>query len=215
MFEFLKHISDLIFDNSKSWGKRTSTFFSLLFFLILADFTFNISFNIFTENKLNQLEKITKLKEDYKNNNNRLKEIKTIESEIFKREHYTEFISRNFNELSNRKNTGNEINNIEDKRSIPLMILSSNTILIIMVFFILILPIFGGKEARQSNFFIGFFSSLLFISFLIGIVTIISYQIPLINNNPKLNYLTNFLIQIFFYWIFYLIFRKKNNKNVA
>jgi|GEM_PF-4864699 len=214
MFEFLKHISDLIFDNSKSWGKRTSTFISLLFFLILADFTFNISFNIFTENKLNQLEKITKLKEDYNNNNDRLKEIKTIESEIFKREHYTEFISRNFNELSNRKNIGNETNKIEDKRSIPLMILSSNTILIIMVF-ILILPIFGGKEARQSNFFIGFFSSLLFISFLIGIVTIISYQIPLINNNPKLNYLTNFLIQILFYWVFYLIFKKKNNKNVA
>jgi len=214
MFEFFKHISDLIFDNSKSWGKRTSRIFAFIFFLILADLTFNISFNIFTENKLSQLEKITKLKDDYKDNSTRLKEIKYLESEIFKREHYSEFISRNLDELTLTNNENIKEDKIEDGRSTLLMILSSNTVLIIIVFLFLLLPIFGGKDARQANFFVGFFSSLLFISFLISIVTIFAYQIPLINKNPNLNYLANFLIQLFFYFILYLIFRRKN-KNVS
>ena len=212
MLDYFKHVSDLIFDNSKSWGRRTSILFSLIFLLLLADFAFNITFNIYTENKLTQLDKITKLKKDYQSNSSRLNEIKKLENEIFRREHYSEFLNRNFiNLIKSNKKSGNESYEINDKRSLPLMILSSNTILIIIVFFILILPIFGGQEARQSDFFIGFFSSLLFISFLIGIVTIISYQIPLIKNNPKFNYLTNFIIQIIFYWILYKIFKNKDN----
>ena len=216
MLESLKHLFDLIFDNSQSWGKKSSILFSIFFVLIVADFTFNISFNIFTENKLSQLAKINILKKDYSNDENKLKEILIIEKEVFKREHYSEFINRNFINLTeNQKVKSIEVNKKTKKVSLFWMVLSSNTVLIFSMLIMFLLPIFGSKENRQGSFFIGMFASLFFISFIIVAITFIAYQIPILDNNPKWNYLLNFLIQIFFYSIIFWIVSKNQKKNVA
>lgn len=216
MFDYLKHISELIFDSSKSWGKKTSIIFSVIFSLFIVDFIFNVSYNIFTESKLTQLEKVNILKKDYENDKDRFKQIEQIETDVLRKEHYTEFLRRNIKSLNHPDNNVSEkkpTNNI--KLSLFWTLFSSNTFLIFIIFIMLLLPIFGAKENRQGNFFLGMFASLFFLSITISIVTFIAFQIPVINNDPKFNYVLNFSIQVAFYIILAFIFSKKNKKKVA
>uniref|UniRef100_UPI003568D774 hypothetical protein n=1 Tax=Seonamhaeicola sp. TaxID=1912245 RepID=UPI003568D774 len=100
MIESIKHFFNLLFDNSKSWTFRAAAGISILGFLILTDIILNFTYNLHTNNKITQLEKIQTIKKEYKSDSLKFNTIIVLESKILNKEHYTEFLLRNLSNIS-------------------------------------------------------------------------------------------------------------------
>ena len=216
--EFIKHIKELVFDSSTSWGTLIAKFISLLVLLVIIDISFNFTYNLHTSNKLSQLEKITSLKTEYKTDSTKTVEINRIENEIFVKEHYSEFLPRIWSRISFKKeikdqkinhNNTETITTTKPIKSLFWMAFSSNYLLAIMIPFVIFLPLYD-KNSRSGNGIAGWISALVMFGGMISLITWIAYQIPLIWNNPIWNYILNFLIHTLF-WI--LIVKLGNDKN--
>jgi hypothetical protein len=220
--EFIKQIKELIFDSSSSWGTVLAKFITLIVFLIIVDMAFNFTYNLQVSNKLSQLEKISILKAEYKEDTLKLIEIKKIENGIFEKEHYSEFFSRIFSKISFPKETKlqktHQNNTPIIKTTKPIfslfwMAFSSSYILSIILPFLFFLPVYN-KEIRTVNGMAGWTASVVMILGMIAISTWISFQIPLIFGNPIWNYILNFLIHTLI-WILIIKFgiNKKTTAN--
>ncbi|WOI23599.1 hypothetical protein [Nonlabens ulvanivorans] len=204
--EFIKEIKELIFDSNTSWGKLITKLISLLVLLLIIDFSFNFTYNLHTSNKLSQLETISSLKKSYESDSIKITEIEKIESIIFNKEHYSEFLPRIFSEISfNIKTKDQNIPQINTETTIttnPIrnlfwMTFSSNYLLLIIIPFVILLPLYD-KSSRSGNGIAGWVTALVMLGGITSLITWISYQIPLIYNRPYLNYILNFLIHTFF-----------------
>jgi hypothetical protein len=222
MVEFFKHIYDLVFDKTKSWGVKTAATISIIGFLFLADLLFNFTYNIFINNKINQLEKIQTLKNSYKTDSLSLAKILLIEKKVLNGEHYADLIFRNLSNFTFKFDVkkGKEVQKpkveIIEKpiRSIFWMALSSNYFFALILPFLLFIPLFG-KGARHLNALLGWFSTLIMIGVVGSITTWISYQIPLILGNPIYNYVLNFFIHSIFWVIVFKLSKKSNIETEA
>jgi hypothetical protein len=217
MIESIKHFFNLLFDNSKSWTFRAAAGISIIGFLILTDITLNFTYNIYINNKIDQLEKIQTLKKDYKYDSLKLKKIVFLENNIINKEHYTEFLSRNLSNISFKSNikdqnvnqsTTDTITTIKPIKSLFWMVFSSNYLLVLISPFLILLPIYN-RESRTGTGILGWFASLVMVVAIVILITWISYQIPLIWNNPIWNYILNFLIHT----LFLILIVKLNKKN--
>jgi hypothetical protein len=217
--EFIKEIKELIFDSSASWGTVLAKFITLLVFLVVVDMSFNFTYNLQVSNKLSQLEKISTLKKDYKKDTLKLVEIKKIENGIFEKEHYSEFFSRIFSKISFPQETKiqktHQNNTASIKTTKPIfslfwMAFSSNYALVIILPFLFFLPVYN-KEIRTANGIAGWTASLVMIGGMIAIVTWVSFQIPLVFDNPIWNYILNSLVHTFFW---FLIIKFGKNKKL-
>ena len=196
MIESIKHFFNLLFDNSKSWTFRAAAGISILGFLVLTDLTLNFSYNLHTNNKINQLEKIQSIKKDYKTDSLKLSKIAILENKILNKEHYTEFFSRNLSKISfktdikdqNVNQSTNEKTTIKPIKSLFWMAFSSNYLLAIILPFLIFLPLYNSGS-RTGSGILGWFASIIMIGAMGTLVTWISYQIPLICNNPIWNYI--------------------------
>ncbi len=210
MIESIKHVKDLIFDSSKSWGIITARLISLFALLIILDLSFNFTYNLHTSNKLSQLEKITLLKTEYKTDPTKTAEIKRIEKEVFSKEHYSEFLPRFFSKIYLSQITEDQITeNItsnSSSKSLFWMAFSSNYLFAIILPVLIFMPLFS-RSSRNANGITGWISSLVMIGGMVTLITWISYQIPLIWNNPIWNYILNFIIHTIF-----LVLASKYNK---
>ncbi|MDL5514021.1 hypothetical protein QSE00_19555 [Arenibacter sp. M-2] len=198
MIESIKHFFSLLFDNSKSWTFRASAGVSIIGFLIITDIILDFSYNLHYNNKLSQLEIIQDLKNDYQSDTEKLNKIIILENKILTKEHYTEFISRNFKEISNRsaKNDLEPDEKISSKKSniSPFwMVFSSNYALVLALPFIILLPLYHNNSRTVGGLF-AWFASLITLGVAIAIVTWFAYQIPIILGNPTWNYILNFVI---------------------
>ena len=218
MIESIKHFFNLLFDNSRSWTFRAAAGISIIGFLILTDITLNFTYNISINNKIDQLEKIQTIKRDYKSDSLKLRKIILLENKIINKEHYTEFLSRNLSNISFKPYIKDQKVNqsITDTktttkpiRSLFWMVLSSNILLAIILPFLILLPIYN-KESRTGTGILGWFASLIMIAAIGTLITWIAYQIPLILDNPIWNYVLNFLIHSFFWFLIIKIGDKKN-----
>ena len=216
MIESIRHLFDLIFDRSKSWGFRTATTVSVIGLLLLADLIFGFTYNFQISNQINQLEQIQTLKECYKSEPEKLNKILTIERNILRKEHYSSYISRKFKDLLNAESLASdhkieyEDEQVKNKRSLFWMVLTSNFFLALIFPFLLFIPLFS-ENGRKANALVGWFASIVLLSLLIAFITWISYQIPLIDNNAKWNYLLNFVIHL----VFVAAMVKYSDKNKA
>ena len=68
----------IIFDNDKSLGQKALLFSFIFVFIFIFDLSFNISFDNHYSTKLDNLEKITRLKESYKNDSTKLKQVISV-----------------------------------------------------------------------------------------------------------------------------------------
>lgn len=216
MIEAIKHFFNLLFDNSRSWGFRTAAGISIIASLILADWFLNFSFDIQMNYKINQLEKIQNIKKEYKNDTLKLNKVMSLEKRILYKEHYTEFLLRNIKNISVQSNEVEEIiqdktkYKIRPKRSVFWMAVTSNYLFILVFPFLLFLPLYG-KDSRTANAIVGWFASLIMIGGTGVFVTWISFQIPLIYNNPIYNYILNFIIHSAFWFLIIKFWSRKNN----
>lgn len=203
---------NFIFDSTKSWSIRAARVIVIITFAFLADLIFSFSYYYQNGKKLEQIERIFTLRESYKSYPNKVKELNRIETEIFSKEHYTEFVNRNIRNLSN--NSTNDNTNKVEKRELLWMILSSNTFLVILLPILFGVIIFSGKKDKTFNMIIGFFASVIMILTLIVVVTWISYQIPL-HHNPKLSYILNFILQFLFLFLIFYVSTRKNKSSIV
>ena len=217
MIESIKHFFNLLFDNSKSWTFRAAAGISILGFLVLTDLTLNFSYNLHTNNKIDQLEKIQSIKKGYKSDSLKLNKIVILENKVLNKEHYTEFLSRNMSKISfmtdikdqNLNQSTNETTTtIKPVKSLFWMAFSSNYLLAILLPFLIFLP-HSDRDSSPGTGILGWFASIIMIGTMGVLVTWISYQIPLIWNNPIWNYILNFLIHTLF-WISIVKLYKKN-----
>jgi len=222
MIESIKHFFNLLFDNSKSWTFRAAAGISIIGFLVLTDLTLNFSYNLHTNNKINQLEKIQSIKKDYKSDSLKLNKIVILENKVLNKEHYTEFLSRNLSKVSFKpdikdqnvtQSTNETTTTIKPIKSLFWMAFSSNYLLTIILPFLIFLPLYNS-DSRTGTGILGWFASIIMIGAMGALVTWISYQIPLIWSNPIWNYILNFLIHTVF-WILIVKLNKKTNANTV
>ncbi len=137
MFEGIKSFYDIFTSKTNSVISKFTFFISLLVFLLFIDFSFNLTFNYFLNNKLNQLEMINKLKNNYNEDEDKLRVLRNMENEILISRHYLSFLNefkKNvvlLNDNSNQ-NLNSNTSKITDNRSFILMYLSSGSLLFIL-----------------------------------------------------------------------------------
>ncbi len=209
MGDIFKHFIDLIKDKTTSWGFKTALFISILAIILVSDYYLGFSYNYHLNNKIGQLEKISNLKKKYHTDSLTLIELNKMEQRVVSKTHYSDELSRIFLKDSIKSETSkiiekNKPANIKPItttnkpiRSIFWMAVSSNYILAIMLPFIIFLPLYS-KDGRKANSIVGWFASIIMIGIISAITTWISFQIPLIWENPIWNYVLNFLIHTIF-----------------
>lgn len=219
MIESIKHFFILLFDNSKSWTFRAAAVISILGFLVLTDLILDFSYNHHTNNKLNQLEKIQRIRKDYVTDSLKLSKIVILENKVLNKEHYTEFLSQKLSNISFitdikdqkvNQSANESITFVKPYKSLFWMAFSSNFLLAIILPFLIFLPLYNS-DSRTGSGILAWFASLIMVGTMGALVTWISYQIPLICNNPIWNYILNFIIHTSFFWVLIIKLGKEKN----
>ena len=220
MGSLFKYLTDFIKDKTTTWGFKTALFISIITLVCLTDYFVGFSKNYHFNNKIEQLEKLTKLKQAFLTDSTVLKEFQEMESKVIQNKHYSERLSSLFSKENESKNLSsskikgqNESSKNADTtnrsvRSIFLMALSSNYLIAIILPFLVFLP-FYNKESRTGKGILSWFSSLVILAIMITIFTWFAYLIPLIGNNPNWNYLLNIVMHSVF-WFAIIMLGKKN-----
>ena len=65
MIEGIKNIIELFLDKSRHWTLKAGVFISVIGLLFILDFMFNLSYNYFINNKLENIEKLQIIKKGY------------------------------------------------------------------------------------------------------------------------------------------------------
>ena len=219
MIEGIKNIIELFLDKSKHWTLRTGVFISIIGLLFILDFTFDLSYNYFINNKLDNLEKIQNIKKGYSADTLKLKKIAVFEYQILNKKHYTESLFFSFNSLKNsitpniidqnptNKTTPKTVTNKPNIRSYFFMLLSSNFLFLIVFTILIFSPLFD-KELKSLKSLSSWFASLISFTAIIFTTTWLSFKIPLIFNEPLYNYGLNFILHILLIVIIIKIFGK-------
>lgn len=227
MGDIFKHFVDLIKDKTTSWGFKTALFVCIIALIFATDYYLGFSRNYHLNNKLEQIDKINKIKTTYQIDSATLFQLNKMEQIVLNQKHYSFRLSRLFlNDSINSETSeiiaqNNPANNkpttITKKpiRSLFWMTLTSNYLFVFLFPFLLFLPLYS-KNGRKGNAIVGWFASLIMIGFVITIITWISYQIPLISNNPIWNYILNFSIHtLFLILLIKLVNNDKKQKTTA
>jgi hypothetical protein len=196
-------------DKTRSFGKKTTFALSLLGAILLIDGIFNFSFDYVVNNKLSQLESISRLKGIYATNQDKLRSLEILENEVLSRGHYKEYFNRinltKFN-LKNPKDLSSQKN-----LSVFWSSFTSNYSLFLTLPFLLFLPLFPNQK-DQKNFFIGWIALLvMWISFIV-LITWFVLSIPVILNKPVINYISYFIAHTALILIFVSLFKEKGKE---
>lgn len=196
------NILNFFSDTNKSLSSRVGTVIISVTLLFCIDSITGLTYNFQLNNKLNQLEKLSKLKDIYSANDKKIKRIESIEFKILSKQHYSELVSSWFSSKTHRTiendkkpNKAKATNSMLNKNW---MVFSSSYSLVILLPF-LILTLFMPSNWKDVNFIIGWFAGSIIIVGIIALITLIAYQIPIINKEkPFINYIINALIHTVF-----------------
>ena len=196
MIEEIRKIIELFLDKSKHWTLRAGIFISILGFLLIIDFSLNLSYNYHLSNKLEHLEKINTLKNIYDKDSIKLKEISITENRVLCKKHYSDYLfyfdlSESFFLSESKKSITPKIkdqkpkNNTNPKsaiikKNIPSyfwMLFSSNYFFLLVLVVLVFVPLFG-KEQRTLKSLTGWFAGLISFSLIILVITWIAFKIP-------------------------------------
>lgn len=231
MDNLLTNILTYFTDKTRSFGSKSLFLVAVLFSLLVFDYFTGLSFYISTSYKLNQIEKLERIKTDYPNNERLIIDLNKIENEILTRKTIQDYFS--FFEFSdfdfianesttqrtdsltlktkNNKHLNNDSKNMishdkTERRSNLIHILTSSYSFILIL---MLLPFVIFTEKKfDRNMIIGI---ILVAMMLIGFVWFFSYTfslIPLIKY-PWINYLINFGLHTSFLILIGFIFKAK------
>lgn len=200
------NILNFFSDTSKSIGSRVWTVIFVAFLLLAMDIFTGLTYNAQFNNRLSQLEKIQTLKQDFKEDPNKLRLLELHEEKILSRRHYSDWFlllvslgSAKITDTNIPNTIANPINSILDFRK---MLLSSSYGFILTLPILLLMPFFMWKQFDKASFG-GIALIFIMLIFTILITTGLAYLIPVISETrPYLNYLLNAVIHFLFLMIF-------------
>ena len=207
MIEGIKNIIELFLDKSRHWTLKAGVFISVIGLLFILDFMFNLSYNYFINNKLENIEKLQIIKKGYSEDTLKLKKIQELEENVLNEKHYTESFFLSFNSLKKSiipnttdQNVDNKNipKNATNKKNIPspfLMLLTSNLLFLILLIILIFRPFFD-KELKSIKTLSSWFASITVLITLITITVWLSFQIPIFYNQPIHNYVLNFILHV-------------------
>ena len=207
MIEGIKNIIELFLDKSRHWTLKAGVFISVIGLLFILDFMFNLSYNYFINNKLENIEKLQIIKKGYSEDTLKLKKIQELEENVLNEKHYTESFFLSFNSLKKSiipnttdQNVDNKNipKNSTNKKNIPspfLMLLTSNLLFLILLIILIFRPFFD-KELKSIKTLSSWFASITVLITLITITVWLSFQIPIFYNQPIYNYVLNFILHV-------------------
>lgn len=207
MIEGIKNIIELFLDKSRHWTLKAGVFISVIGLLFILDFMFNLSYNYFINNKLENIEKLQIIKKGYSEDTLKLKKIQELEESVLNEKHYTESFFLSFNSLKKSiipnttdQNVDNKNipKNATNKKNIPspfLMLLTSNLLFLILLIILIFRPFFD-KELKSIKTLSSWFASITVLITLITITVWLSFQIPIFYNQPIYNYVLNFILHV-------------------
>lgn len=201
-------IFNFFLDKSKSIGYKTAILISILGFLFISDFSLNFTYNLNVNNKLEQLSNIQILKKEYSKDSLNLNKLIKLENEIINKRHYSEYLDLSKIEFE-EKTIPKPTKNLEIKKfSAFWMAISSSYSLVLMFPIILLLPFF--TKEKEKNFTWAWIAMMIIWISIIVLITVISYQIPLVSGKAMYNYWLNFGIHsILLILLFWRPFKKK------
>jgi hypothetical protein len=209
MIESIKNIIELFLDKSKHWTLKAGVFISVIGMLFILDITFDLSYDNFLTNKLENIEKIQIIKKNYEADSLKLIKIKVLEDQILNKKHYSELIFKNLDSSLNtlKATLGSSDTTVNKSRSYFLMLLSSNFFFLLIIVILIFSPFFD-KDFKTLKSITSWFASLTSFSSIIFATTWLTFRIPIINNDPNLNYFLNFCLHIFLVILLVKIFSK-------
>ena len=134
-------IHEYLTDSKKSIGHKFGYVLSISAILLIGDYFFNISYTLHQSNKLSNLEKISRIKQNHFNDSLLIQNINKLQLEVIESPHYYDKFNSywlSLSELVYRDNvTPSKVNTLENKSpklSIILTALSSSAIFILLCF---------------------------------------------------------------------------------
>jgi hypothetical protein len=207
MIEGIKNIIELFLDKSRHWTLKAGVFISVIGLLFVLDFMFNLSYNYFINNKLENIEKLQVIKKGYSDDTLKLKKIEELEENVINEKHYSESFFLSFNSFKksiipnttdqnvDNKNTPKNATNKKNIRSPFLMLLTSNLLFLILLIILVFRPFFD-KELKSLKTLSSWFASMTILITIITITVWLSFQIPILYNQPIYNYVLNFILHV-------------------
>lgn len=193
------NILHFITDAGKSVGTRLAIVFFAVFFLFLLDHLSGFTYNMQTNHKLYQLEKIAELKTTYVGNSVRVAQLRLIEEQIMNRENYLVSFFSLFDSGSTTQRSADQIiqnattSTNSSIRNIYWMIVSSSYGLILVMMMLLLTPFFALNDLK--GVVAGSLVVMVMLVFTISAITFIAYFIPVIDKTrPYINYIVNGVI---------------------
>lgn len=210
MLEIFDRILKFIKDKSISWGFKSFIAVIFLSAFLFADYLVSFSYDYHSNKKAEQLISISNLKEIYKSDSVKLKELLATEERVLKRTHYEDRLRNMDFSFEIPKLKILEKSEIKDKtkpeikkestitnkpiRNVYWMTITSNYVFIFISIVLVIMP-FTGSVHRELKNILGVIAALIIFGLIIYFFTWVSYKIPLIWNKPWLNYLLNAILQ--------------------
>lgn len=218
MTDVFNNLIGLITDRNKSLRSKIGGLFFILILFVSVDYCTSLTYDLHTNKKLEQIEKVFKLKKETSKDSFYTKEIGKLENEILNDKHYSEsflqFLNISGNHIKNTE-TYNDINN--SLRSFFWMLISIGGLLIFGLPFSIFISFKNDKKLGQSK--IKIFKNIIEI---IGTTIIyiciwicISYLIPIINSDYIwFNYIINFVLQIIAILVLYYFVKEDTDQYI-
>lgn len=193
MSDFFNNFLNLLTDKTISFSRRTSFLILIVLFILLANDTFNFSFNYRINQKIEQLKSIYSLYPKGSIDSINVKmTLVNLENEIKERKTFISKIKKTLSEIIGGELTQSQKNQLSK-------LFSAN------ILFIILLPIFlfteKNKQSRK-NIFLG-----LFIIALIS--NVIFFLIPTFDN-IVINHIIQIVSEILFFIIITIFYSRKN-----
>ena len=216
MDKLLDRVLKFFENKSIHFGLRTSIFIISIFVLTVSDYYSNFSYDYHLNSKIEKLKSLNGLKHIYKTDSLKLAELTELENRIFKRKPYSDRL-RNLDlsqfKILKKSDTTKIISPITKKdntatnkpiRSLFWMVLTSGHFFIILIILLTILP-FRGYPHNELKNVLGAIVGIIILIGVISFLTWVAYKIPLIYNQPYLNYILNAILQspliyLIFWW---------------
>lgn len=193
------NVLHFVTDAGKSISTRLAIVFLAIIFLFVLDHLSGFTYNMQTNHKLNQLEKIAELKTTYMANSVRVAQLRLIEEQTMNRENYLVSFFSLFDTGSNAQRNADQItqkpiaSTNNSIRNIYWMIVSSSYGLILLMMMLLLTPFFALNDLK--GVVAGSLVVMVMLVFTISAITFIAYFIPVIDKTrPYINYIVNGVI---------------------
>jgi len=199
--EFVKFFTN----STHSYSSRLIGFIIVLSLLFFIDNMLGFSYYYNINQKINQIERIENIKKHINEDSELLKNLKSIERDVIRREN----VLSKFTNLFTKESLNGQNNNIYRSRILHTI---SSSFLFILLLILVPFFLFYQEKRINSNFVLATIFSTITFAFLIWLFQHLLGFIPVIWGNPIYNYILNAIVNVIVFAILYVYVVKGKSK---